>query len=337
MAVTLFRPTDLNNVHTLIEKFFSGKEELAKLEDLPESVFKRASGSLYYSRFRVAWVLTTLPFRAIYVIFLHSMSGFLHRASLTKMSTRVSFQAKLFETQAEQVLRQLYWGGHMLVPSFNTYSPKASYLIDYEPIGRQAIESPFIQNHLTNLFDKINFDWSDGGLCHGAVYWFNYLFLLGMESKFPERCDTYTEYMRGIGEMFKEGQPIQSALLQALYGVDAPLLKIKETHFQIARENYLSQEKLVKGLSALPEGLYHIQVTGVHSLSFFNSKEEKILFDPNIGIVRIDTFDELANMLNDHIEKMEDVPLILSYHTLEKPSRLKRLWSRVFGSSFQNS
>ena len=335
MAVTPFHPTDLNNVHFLREKFFTGESELAALDSLPPSAYKVPKGSLYYGSFEVVWVLTTLPFRIVYSIFLRSISALLSCAYFEKMATSIGFIAQSSEVYIDNIIRQLFWGAKRIIPSCNTYAPDARYVTRVESIQRENLKDPKIREHLTKLYDKVTFN-LEGGLCSGAVNWFNYLFLLGIyqKTRLVEDCADFREYMTAISQLFKDGQPIQAALLQSLFGVDETLLGIKETKFVVANERLKSHSDLVESLDALPNGLYHIRITGIHSLSLMKAPDEILVYDPNPGLLDIETTDGLASLIESYASTIGDKPIYFVYQELDRPSvitRIGRSISRMFG------
>jgi len=283
------------------------------------------------------WVLSTLPFRIVYSIFLRSTSALLYCAYFEKAATALGFEAQSVEIYSDSIIRQLFWGARRVVASYNTYSPDARYITEFESIPRKNLKDPLIREHLTKLYDKVTFNLGEGGLCSGAVNWFNYLFLLGFYQKtdLVENCNTFVEYMTAISQIFKKGQPIQAALLQSLYGVDCPLLGIKETLFSLENTSLKSRTDLINSLNTLPNGLWHIRITGIHSISLFKASDELVIFDPNVGLLNLETTDRLAEQIESYATNIGDKPIFFVYQELDRPnifSRIKRaIWSRVFG------
>lgn len=328
MAVARFQPSDLNHLPLLRETFFSGEPELATLDKLPQAVYMHPAGSLYYGRFRVAWVITTLPFRWIYCIFLYSAATLIACIRLKRAANHLYLRARRWNETTDCVLRQLTWGRNLLVPAFNTYREDASYLIDYEPIPKQKLKNPAIRDALT--LPQVQFDWP--GLCHGATCWFNYLFLLGLQKQtaLTERCDSVAEYMRAIGELFKDGQPLQAALLQSLYRpIHYLLLGVWEAPTKILKKDWDDRKKAAQFIRNLPEGIYHIEIPGVHALSLYTSPKETIVFDSEIGVVQIDELETLVKLIGSYIPETPAVSELYFIRQAFQPTFSLR--SLIFG------
>lgn len=335
MIETQFKPSDLNNVHALRNLWFSGENEMAHLNSFSGESVRQATSVNAMGYGRIVYVLATIPFRVTLVIFLRAVSAFLECLHCNQKALSLGFQAQDLEIPIEQAFRQLYWGSKLLVPTYNSYSKDARYLTQYADIDRSKVQNPLIRDHMTKLFSKVRMNLGEGGLCNGSVNWFNYLCLKAYSEKHQinNRCETYKEYLSLIASIFKDGQPIQAGLLQSLIGIAEPLFFLKTLHFVIGGERVKSEDSFIESLNSLPDGLYHVRVYEVHSISVLKAGNELLAFDPNAGLIELSGASELSSILRHYLEGAKEKKVIFSRQELigSFTYNLNKLWSRVFG------
>lgn len=273
------------------------------------------------------------------------------------------------EISVQQIFNKIYWGKQLLVPSFNCYCKKARYLAFFDDIERKNIQNPLIKEYMNKSFSKIRFNLAGKGLCHGSVNWFNYLFLKGIENSknflkphttfcslkdfykfvkaffiqgdfsdwnrscvYNKNClqkGNFEHFFSLIASLFKDGQPVQSGIFQSLYGIAGPLLGVTSFSFIFEQEVLISEKKFINGINTLPFGIYDMSVFGVHSMSLFKTGHEYLVYDPNIGLIKLNKAEELlSEILKSHLDKAK-VPKVV-FHSQFHMGKIQKWGLKLF-------
>ncbi|NGX59584.1 MAG: hypothetical protein KR126chlam3_00736 [Chlamydiae bacterium] len=309
---TTFSPQLLNDVQQL-KTLFTGEEEIRALEQLPTQSYVFPEGHLYMSRWQVAWIMVTAPFRLVLYVFLKTIANFLEIFSIVGFSRKMHLRAHHLSYTFDSACNQTHYGKRLLIPLFNDYRKDISDVYTLKGIPREHILDPLIRAQLHEDNKTIEFD-KFGKLCSGSVYWFNYLFMKGIkESKLNEECVSFVDYARAVSKLFEKGQPRQAALLQSLYGLQTDLVDIEEKVFKIPPSDIKSAVLLRK----VPDGLYHLALPK-HSVSYIKFGKEEMVMDPNVGLIRIDKPQDLLDIIHQYTKDFQGKPIFFALHSLKE-------------------
>lgn len=334
LTVQKFFPKDLNDVHTLKAKWFCAKDELDILNKRIAFKEKIATSPPHsITSIRTISILIKAPFYSLISIFLYCIAEFLSALGFDQQALKYSFKAYDFERPFIKLCQKFYWGEKLLVPTYNSYAEKVRYLTQYSDIERKDLKNPFLQKHLLPLFNRVQLNLKNLGLCHGSVNWFNYLIL-----KWGKKCQHWENFLNKeslskIASLFKNGQPLQAALLQSLAGIAEPLLDLQKHDTIIYQDVVQSDERFLARLNSLADGIYHARIFEVHSISIVKCGTELFIFDPNIGLLKFDSNEELFALLKSYLEDANEKVVIfgLQQHAGSLKDKFRQIYSRVFG------
>ena len=319
---TIFSPHMLNDVQRL-KTLFTGEDEIRALDQLPKETYVRPSGELYMNRWQVSWIFVSAPFRLVLYVFLKATANFLECFAMQNLSRRVHVQAHHLAYTFNIAWNQLSYGKRFLAPCLNDYRKDISDVYTLKNIYRENILDPTIREKLHPDFDKVHFDLLEK-LCHGSVYWFNYLFLKAGETKTAQGCETYTDYALAISKLFEHGQPRQAALMQSLYGLEKDLLDIEENSVALSPPLFKSKEWLGK----LADGIYLLDFPE-HSVSYIKYNGEEMVMDPIVGLIQIEKPEHLIEIIDEYTKNHEGMPILFARQHL-KPE--KTSWFNYFSA-----
>nr|NGX38648.1 hypothetical protein [Chlamydiota bacterium] len=207
----------------------------------------------------------------------------------------------------------LYYGKRLLITTINDYRADLSYIFSLPSIKRSKILNPLIRENLHPKINQINFDSIGKGLCHGAVSWFNYVFLRGMESQLAQNTTSIIEYGRAVAKQFENGQPPQAALIQSLYGLQTKLLDIDEFVQDCKPEN-------------LPNGVYYLKLPD-HAVSYLKFNDAQMIWDPNQGLIEIENSEQLKESIQYYLKGRKDQSIYFVFQALPIPQSTKTKFS----------
>jgi hypothetical protein len=120
------------------------------------------------------------------------------------------------------------------------------------------------------------------GVCRGMSLWFVHLYL-----KTKLRFRDTEQHLRAVGEQFKDGAPVQAALLQSLQPQPAhELLHLKTQESQIATRGQ-TEDQILSQLQAHPPGVYGVY-TSCHQVVYIKvDSSRQFLFDANRGTLKL--------------------------------------------------
>jgi len=265
--VYTFSPQLLNNFDEL-KNFFNGEKEVQKLKQF--SILP-SKNELYYNRWQVVWICITHPFKLILSVFIRTLSLLCFSSRLSKT---MHIYALHLEREFDHVWTQFQYGKRLLVPSFNDYQLSSSDIYTLPPIRRENLLLPLLRENLYYKLKKVNFDRIGCGLCHGGVYWFNYLYLKAQKETSLEGKNL----LIAVAKQFELGQPKQAALLQSLYGLAEDLLDVESEHKEDIQD--------------LPPGIYYVQIGKNHAVSYIKTETEEFLWNPSKGLISIEKTQE---------------------------------------------
>lgn len=312
MTPAVFSPSMLNDIQQL-KSLFTGSTEIKALEQLPSSVYTHQKGQLYMSRWRIAWVLTTAPFRILLYFFFTAMEYLLNVSGLQSLARRAHAFAK-YHDHCVGILDELLSFGHrLLVPMQNHYQTDLTDLFRIKPIHRKSIGDYLIRKKLH--YNYPHFDFITKGLCHGSVFWFNYLYLKGSYSpRILKKYKNIIEYAKAIATFFEEGQPRQAALLQMLYGAERKILDMKTSSVLKLSFNALKSLSWVK---KLPDGIYYVGLP-THAISYIKQDDEQLIMDPSKGLILIERPEDLLEIIDLYAQQDKDEPTWFVLNNLEE-------------------
>jgi hypothetical protein len=326
MSRDIFLPTTAYNFNSL-QMLFSGKSELGALKKLTrdEIEAKGREGAGFWS---ITWELATGPITVVEHLFVKSAASMLDALRLTR-------QAKCLHLRANKILhplgiawQRLIHGSSLLMPSFYDCQEDTADVYSLPSVPRAAIGDKVIQSQLNPRLNKVSFDHVGKGLCHGAVRWFNYLFLKAQNDRtLRAQAPSVKELAKRVATQFKEGQPRQATLLQSFYGLSYALLGIHQKDYKLKSGEI---EQLGRFIKQLPGGVYDLKLP-YHSVTYIKEGKEQLIWDPNHGLIQVNRTQELKTIIQDYIPKGSDQSIYFAKQTLKSPYGRRQVAGRRIG------
>lgn len=293
MRIPTFSEKMLGNVDEL-KTLFTAEREMEALQKLPDTAFQKASqGGLYYGRWQVAWIVVTAPFRILFGAYLGALSYLLSFSPCTgSLSHRVSLLGWHLNHSLLGLFTQLIYGKKFLAPTFQRHQISCSDVYSTPSLNRFEIPSEALRNSVKTPVTTISFQEEEN--CYGIATWFNFLFLKALHSPLARRASTVSDLATAVASLFADGAPRQSIVLQALQGSDNLLLDSSSKLIRGRQDEPFSMDLLRK----LEDGVYYISYDteeGPHGISYLQFKEERLIFDANEGLTRIDSDEDLID------------------------------------------
>ncbi len=293
MSEVTFSPHMLKDLTSLKEYFFSGEKELSEITKFSRK--DKPVRELYFNTWEITLILSKAPFNALLALFLNA-TGFLCAAfAFRSLSNRLYLQATYAIKEQHIAIAQFLYGRRLVVPTINEYKEGLEDVYNHDPINRENIKNPFIRKKLDSRYDNIPFNCISKGLCHGAVEWFNFLFLKSLNTNFKNRVDSLWQYLTPIAKQFQSGQPRQAALLQSLYGL-RDLLKLHDVRTRPLQVDLTDTLKAINAIKQLPDGVFNLTISR-HEVSYIKLNGEQCVWDPNDGLIVIETPQHLLQIL----------------------------------------
>lgn len=300
-----------------LKGLFQPEKTIEQILSMPKESYTRTDGTLYFNRWQVTWILVKAPFNAIYYVFLKCVATLFDMLWAFRISRKIHVYANHCSDDLWKVFSQWSYGKNFLIPSVNGYQQELSDVYTQNSIKRTELKDEKISGLLSPLLKNVNFDRIGYGLCHGSVHWFNTIFLLGIKNENLQGL-TVKDFLCSIAKQFENGQPRQAALIQTFYGLESSLLDLEST--EVARV-HLSDAKgfcvdCFENKETIPLGIYALKTPG-HARSFVKLENGAFLWDPNQGLIAINSADELYYAISSHLtSKKSNYEISLSYHSL---------------------
>lgn len=259
--------------HSRLFPLFNGEKELETI-DRDFGHLKPPSAGFHLSRWKVIWITFTIPFRIITSIFL-SVAAYFMRCLYLPLARRLELESFYLEQPIRDLSTWCQWGNNLLFPIANNYQRLISDVYTQRNLDKSSL-SPLLRKNLHPKIDQIKFDLF-GKLCHGSTLWFNYLMLRQLEKDESKDIPLVSTAYK-VAQLFRDGQPRQAALLQALYGNEIVLVPTASG----------------KGLfHQLPDqdGVYYFGNID-HAVSYIKKGDDHLIMDPDRGLLRMKTATE---------------------------------------------
>jgi|GEM_PF-4857821 hypothetical protein len=274
------------------ENFIQSLETEREIQKLAAVAKEEISPTAYaYNRWFITWI--KFEHTAVYLfkrIFDYSVPYFINYFPDSTKLLQVKIEHKLAESRAP-IFKELF-KNNLLTRSLNVHQVENSDLYLHPDVMlriRQFENGSFFCSSLSAK----NFLMLDG-ICSGICDWFTYLYFKTM----PFYADPES-HLIAVAKMFENGAPRQAGLLQLFDRIHD---KIREffLDFEDKNEGKLffkelteNKEKSFSFIKNLPVGVFLISFsTGLgtgHALRYFKIREDlEFLFDPNIGLIKLD-------------------------------------------------
>lgn len=307
----------LNDVQAL-KPLFTGDLEFDILQNLPKSAYVRSKGDLYLNRFQIVWYLITFSFQVVTFLFLSTVAWMFSCLRLNSLSRRVTVLSHHIFYPMQILENQLRFGKRFIAPIINDHTTDTD-LFYLEDVPRDKIKDPILREKLHPKMDRV--EYKDDGLCFGAVYWFNYLYLKGCEFKTIEnKYETHKEYARAIATFFENGIPKQAALLQSTYGIQEKLLDVGSVPRIVVPYEHIDAEYWVH---LLGNGVYHVALPG-HSISYVKFGNEQLIMDSLKGVIEIKKPKHLLEIVKEYTKSHKGHPVLFEQIYLKKTEAEKK-------------
>lgn len=291
---------ELVNDFDRFKALFNGENELKQIEKFSKEPLK-PEGSYYYNRWQVAVILIKAPFKIILGVFLTYISFIAYF-----FSQSIYRYSKVWIAHLEIDLHHLYYmffdyGPRLLIPSLNYAQTSIGDVFTQKPLKKKDILSPEIRKALA--YDAVTFDIL--GLCGGGTKWFNHLFL-----KATENVELTEEVVKrtaiAVAKLFENGIPRQSALLQAFWLVEEPVLnETREDYDDFSTTN--GKTGVLNWFNRIPNGIHYLALfrtnDSSHAVAYIKHNHLQLIWDPNYGLIEIKNSDQLYAIINKYAEK----------------------------------
>jgi hypothetical protein len=210
-------------------------------------------------------------------IFLTLKSYFLHLTGMTDLSKRVWVESRHILASSSELKTTQVFQKNLLAKSINTHrlDSDAYYL---RPTEKTRLETSPVAGSLQFFHDR--------GMCRGMCHWFAHLYF-----KTLGKPGDREEHIKGVGRQFEIGAPRQAAFLNSLQL--SPLytylgIENRPDHSKLTVQGK-TQSELIAAIQLRFPGVYGIY-TSTHQLLYLKVDEARqYLFDPNVGVIRIDS------------------------------------------------
>lgn len=207
---------------------------------------------------------------------------------LSDLSKRVSILSGYHQHQAQRFGVRRIFEENLLATSFNCHRLDTVdvYLQPTLPLQIGIHQMP------VSLYQP-------QGLCKGTCHWLVHLFF-----KTQNQFTSSEEHLRAIGRQFEEGGSRQVALLQSL---PPPLIyevlpiNVHLNYLAINPQNKTLQEIVDEIQTCEPGGVYALY-TSTHQLLYHKNRNgEQFLFDPNLGVVKADSYPVFRKIIGRYL------------------------------------
>jgi len=307
MAVK-FSPAVLSS-EAMLDAYMHGKETIDAIKAAAKNTYVKGQGSL--GGFEMAWLMVTAPAKQIIVIFIKA-SGYLcfYLFNAKKQGCRLLAQATYIDNHS---LRWNAWVIHrhrLLVDTVNVLSPShAEEVYSHPPFSVAKIPKHVRLRFDANIRDKhLHFAQNiQGGQCAGMSNWFAYLYF--QTKRFFKNEE---QHLVAVASQLKNGAGKEATLWQygqlddsyelAEYDVP-PLLGLKKRNLEKMANPTV--EKITGLLKRLEPGLYTFRTChdkGRHRMNFYKGTKCNYVFDPNEGLIKLNSKNELKDWVQEAAE-----------------------------------
>lgn len=193
-------------------RFFSGDNQVQWLEKLAKhEVIPPNRPTLFYSRWKVVWIIVSSAFLLIFSCFLKAVGSLLQYTGASRLAIGCELLSEDCLRDIKGLSAQWKFKEKLLCPLHNHHRLDTSdvYLQPNLPIS--SIKDKWVR--ATTFFKEqtsVEF-YNKDGVCRGSADWFLYLYLrtLGL---FPSQ----QAHIRAIASLFQKGAPREASILQSL-------------------------------------------------------------------------------------------------------------------------
>lgn len=300
------------NSYEQLSSFLSGDKEILELEALPKEAFVQSfAEQLYYGKWKVAWIWIKAPFLYITSLFLSSIAKLLACCCCPSLSRTLYLSSCWIKRDWKYLMIQELFGSRLLIPANNRHQMGTSDVYNALPIQKKDILSARVRSALEK--DQIEL-YNPKGNCRGASVWFNHLFLRALDSKIAQKTDDPVAIARAVAlQFFESGIPRQAAVLQSTC-LDSHFFPLEDRAKvpMMGFSKWSDQAKWITTiLGDLDVGVYSIWLGkkgSSHAVSLLQLGEQNLVFDPNRGLFKIDSFSQLLDDL-DYLKLSKAEPI----------------------------
>ncbi|MBI5345599.1 MAG: hypothetical protein HZB76_00415 [Chlamydiae bacterium] len=303
----LFNP-DIFRTYETFQAFMSG-EDVIKAIKSQTATFVNTQTTLSK---KIIMVIVS-SFSLIASVFLYICSYPLSLVRANNLSTRCKLLSNYFLdycTCINNII--LYFGKDLLVFANNDHDLSTSDLYLAKKVERKSISKderlikliysnmleswkekqylPVDMLEFNENFTEVNFANLEG-ICFGMSVWFSYLYLNSYQL-----TQDPLKHIQVVAKQFENGAPRQAGLLQSLFcqlNLDnslPTLLKLKNKK-PICLDSIKSW-KFYNFLNKNQDGVYLLRILKIgdhgHAMCYIKQNDHKYIFDPNVGLVKID-------------------------------------------------
>lgn len=262
-----------------------------------ETIENLQSGEVYSSdpRFRIAWLITTTPFRVILEIFIRCIGAISGCLGGKKIETVCKVFAYQLAADVKEIFNYFQYGETLLVPARNIHQILPPiYLEDGDPDCSKP--------------DRNLSFYQDKGLCFGGSLWFAYLIHMTWEVAYPDR----RSQLIAIAQQFSSGVPFEGAFFQKLSTKESdeqlPFFKsppVAQVPFE--ERSHLAATK--NAIDTLQENLYGVKLyfhsSGGHYLLVLKESDNDLyVMDLNVGLLHFQG-NSISEQFHDYLKKYE--------------------------------
>lgn len=284
--MTILTDTPLTVDH--LRTFFSASQESAAIRQSPPLLpYTPTDGETSFEEIStLVWgYILTLTSYLFYAI------GFSDFSKTTWVDSRHIF------ANATVVKTARIFQNHLLATSINTHRK------DSEEYFLRSDESTPLETHPNNGLLQFFHAW---GMCRGMCHWFIHLYF-----KTHGMLTDSDQWMHALGNQFAQGAPNHAAFLHSL---NYPSIK-ELLHLEIQRDfanvsANQTQEEIAQAIMKNPPGIYAVY-TSSHCMVFIQLANSAYFFDPNKGVIKIDSVTILQQALEEHLNAHDNKKDIL--------------------------
>jgi hypothetical protein len=262
MPTTAFQPQVIQS-QAMLQNFMSGQAEVAEIlrGGKVQPVYSGCCPLIEECYYLFCEVILTVG------------SHLTHLFGMTDLSRRLWVFSRHAIYDATAIKTHRVFQENFLTKSANTHR-----LFD-EP----AYLQPATKTYLPTYPEPGSVQWFHSqGVCRGMSLWFVYLYL-----KTKLKFRDVEQHLKAVGEQFKDGAPVQSALLQSLQTRPAhELLHLRAQESQIVTRGQ-TEDQILSQLQARPPGIYGVY-TSCHQVVYIKADNSRqFLFEPNKGTLKL--------------------------------------------------